>query len=47
MVRRDILERKLCQIEKSLTKIMIYRSLSFDEFVRHSVARDVRVKRVQ
>jgi len=41
MVRRDILERKLCQIEKSLTKIMIYRSLSFDEFVRHSVARDV------
>jgi uncharacterized protein YutE (UPF0331/DUF86 family) len=41
MVKQDILERKLCQIEKSLAKIIIYCPLSFDEFVSHSVARDV------
>ena len=41
MVRRDIVERKLCQIEKSLTKINSFRSLSYAEFVGHPVARDV------
>ncbi|WP_425059166.1 type VII toxin-antitoxin system HepT family RNase toxin [Sporomusa carbonis] len=41
MVKHDILERKLCQIEKSLTKVLMYRSLSYDEFVSHPVARDV------
>lgn len=41
MVKRDILERKLCQIEKSLVKIKNYRLLAYDEFVGQPVARDV------
>lgn len=41
MVKQDILERKLCQIEKSLAKIAIYRPLAYDEFVSQPVARDV------
>ena len=41
MVKRDVLERKLCQIEKSLAKILSYRQLTFDEFISHPVARDV------
>ena len=41
MVKRDVLERKLCQMEKSLAKSTGYRSLSYDEFVQHPVAQDV------
>lgn len=41
MVKRDIVERKLCQIEKSLNKILFYRTLSYSDFVNHQVARDV------
>lgn len=41
MVKRDVLERKLCQIEKSIKKIEQYKALSYDEFSKHEVARDV------
>jgi len=41
MVNLEILERKLCQIEKSLEKIRAYCLLSYDEFMSHPVARDV------
>lgn len=41
MVRQDVLERKLCQIKKSLAKVKQYQRLSFDEFIHHPVARDV------
>ncbi|OAM92812.1 Uncharacterized conserved protein YutE, UPF0331/DUF86 family [Pelosinus fermentans] len=41
MVKRDVLERKLYQIEKSLRKIQVYTSLNYDEFISHPVARDV------
>ncbi|AJQ26028.1 type VII toxin-antitoxin system HepT family RNase toxin [Pelosinus fermentans] len=41
MVKRDVLERKLYQIEKSLRKIQVYTSMNYDEFISHPVARDV------
>ena len=41
MVKQEVIERKLCQIEKSLGKIEVYRPLSFGEFIEHPVARDV------
>ena len=41
MVKQDILERKLYQIEKSLHKIKVYKSLTYDDFISHPVARDV------
>lgn len=41
MVKQEVIERKLCQIEKSLGKISIYRSLSYEQFLEHPVARDV------
>lgn len=41
MVKQDIIERKLGQIEKSMRKIRQYKVLSYAEFVSHSVARDV------
>lgn len=41
MVKQDIIERKLGQIEKSLCKIRPYKVLSYAEFSSHSVARDV------
>ncbi|MCX7781655.1 MAG: DUF86 domain-containing protein [Negativicutes bacterium] len=41
MVKREILERKLLQMEKSLAKVKSYRPLSYEEFVNHPVARDV------
>ena len=41
MVKREVMERKLCQIEKSLGKISAYRSLSYEDFLAHPVARDV------
>ncbi len=41
MVKQEVVERKLCQIEKSLGKISVYRSLSYEDFLVHPVARDV------
>ena len=41
MVKHDVLERKLYQIEKSLCKIKVYYSLNYDDFINHPVARDV------
>jgi len=41
MVKREVLERKLSQMEKSVSKIASYRSLSYEEFIDHPVARDV------
>jgi len=41
MVKHDVLERKLCHIEKSLAKILNYKHLSLDEFANQPVARDV------
>jgi len=41
MVKHDVLERKLYQIEKSLRKIKVYETLTYDEFISHPVARDV------
>ena len=41
MVKREVVERKLCQIEKSLGKVFTYQSLSYEEFLAHPVARDV------
>ena len=41
VVKQDILERKLYQIEKSLHKIKTYESMNYDEFISHPVARDV------
>lgn len=41
MVKCDVLERKLYQIEKSLRKIKVYHLLTYDEFISHPVARDV------
>ena len=41
MVKQDIIERKLGQIEKSLCKIRPYKVLSYAEFISHVVARDV------
>ncbi|QDR82006.1 type VII toxin-antitoxin system HepT family RNase toxin [Sporomusa termitida] len=41
MVKQDIIERKLGQIEKSMRKIRQYKVLSYAEFISHSVARDI------
>lgn len=41
MVKLDIIERKLGQIEKSLGKIKPYTMLSYNDFISHPVARDV------
>ena len=41
MVKREVLERKLYQIEKSLRKVQVYYSLNYDDFISHPVARDV------
>lgn len=41
MVKRDVAAQKLSQIQKSLDKIGEYSALSYDEFCRHPVARDV------
>ena len=41
MVKKEVVERKLCQMEKSLGKISAYRPLSYEEFLEHPVARDV------
>ena len=40
MVKREVLERKLCQMEKSVSKIATYRPLSYEAFIDHPVARD-------
>jgi len=41
MVKHDVLERKLYQIEKSLRKIRVYETQTYDDFISHPVARDV------
>jgi len=41
MVKHEIIERKLWQIGKSMSKVEQYKILSYDDFINHSVARDV------
>jgi uncharacterized protein YutE (UPF0331/DUF86 family) len=41
MVKHEIIERKLSQIEKSMSKLHQYKILSYDDFTNHAVARDV------
>lgn len=41
MVRHDVLTRRLAQMRQSLDKIKRYRTLSYEEYLRHDTARDV------